>query len=101
MNHCYKLVFNRSLNLWQAVSELARSRGKSARATVRSVMIIVTLTGAAAVQAQSVTTSESETLGLRYGYVLQGASYFLFAQPRACRVVCLAHPFSCRRASQE
>jgi hypothetical protein len=31
MNHHYKVVFNRSLNLWQAVSELARSRGKASR----------------------------------------------------------------------
>jgi hypothetical protein len=29
MNHFYKVVFNDSLGVWQTVSELARSRGKS------------------------------------------------------------------------
>ncbi|MDR0780937.1 MAG: ESPR domain-containing protein, partial [Pseudomonadales bacterium] len=31
MNHVYKVVFNRSLGLWQAVSELARGHSKSGR----------------------------------------------------------------------
>jgi len=29
MNHVYKTIFNRSLGLWQVVSELAKSRGKT------------------------------------------------------------------------
>ncbi|MDR2240832.1 MAG: ESPR domain-containing protein, partial [Zoogloeaceae bacterium] len=29
MNHCYKVIFNRSLGVWQAVTELAKSHGKS------------------------------------------------------------------------
>jgi hypothetical protein len=35
MNHQYKVVFNRSLGLWQAVSELAKARGKSKSSSVR------------------------------------------------------------------
>lgn len=30
MNHCYRLVFNKSTHVWQAVSEMAKSHSKSA-----------------------------------------------------------------------
>ncbi|MDR2195565.1 MAG: ESPR domain-containing protein, partial [Gallionellaceae bacterium] len=34
MNQTYKVVFNHSLGIWQAVSELAKSHGKSKSVTL-------------------------------------------------------------------
>jgi hypothetical protein len=31
MNHAYRVIFNRALNVWQAVSELAKSQGKAGK----------------------------------------------------------------------
>ncbi|MDR2214651.1 MAG: ESPR domain-containing protein, partial [Nevskiaceae bacterium] len=48
MNHVYKLVFNQSLHVWQAVSELTRSRRKGGRsARVQGVVRAASLSGAA------------------------------------------------------
>ncbi|CAL60796.1 conserved hypothetical protein; putative Outer membrane autotransporter barrel domain [Herminiimonas arsenicoxydans] len=40
MNHSYRLIFNRSLQVWQAVSELARSAGKGGGALKKSALVL-------------------------------------------------------------
>ncbi|MDR2195851.1 MAG: hypothetical protein LBE50_04525, partial [Gallionellaceae bacterium] len=51
MNRQYKTIFNRSLGVWQAVSELARGQGKSSR--LLSVSALVGALALAAVPAQA------------------------------------------------
>ncbi|MDR2213076.1 MAG: autotransporter-associated beta strand repeat-containing protein, partial [Pseudomonadales bacterium] len=62
MNHVYKTLFNRALGVWQSVSELAKSRGKSgggSRVLPRKAALatlVTALTLATPAWAQSVTT---------------------------------------------
>ena len=39
MNHCYRLVFNKATQAWQAVSELAKSHSKSSAKTVLPIIL--------------------------------------------------------------
>ncbi|MEN9725839.1 MAG: hypothetical protein RL434_205, partial [Pseudomonadota bacterium] len=56
MNKTYRLVFNRALGLWQAVTELARSRSKSASGKSR----VVRAAGLAAGLGLSLGTAQAE-----------------------------------------
>ena len=56
MNKSYRLVFNRALGLWQAVTELARARGKSASGKSRVVQAV----GLAAGLGMSLGTAHAE-----------------------------------------
>ena len=38
MNYCYRLVFNKTTQIWQAVSELAKSHNKSSANTVLPII---------------------------------------------------------------
>ena len=41
MNHCYRLVFNKSTQVWQAVSEIAKSHSKSAAVVLLPLLSLV------------------------------------------------------------
>jgi hypothetical protein len=72
MNHCYKIIFNLGLGLWQAVSELAQSRGKSGRgsriralpcaASALACLAILKSADSAQAQLQNTTTGELDNL---------------------------------------
>ena len=43
MNHCYRLVFNKTTQVWQAVSELAKSHSKSSAKTLFPIILTLGL----------------------------------------------------------
>ena len=81
MNHIYRVVFNRSLGVYQCVSELAKSSGKSSgRAATRNNCAGVVLSalsmamlGMTAVGAQAVTYSNTQTI-VADPYIIDGAT---------------------------
>ena len=57
MNHSYRLIFNHSLQVWQAVSELARSAGKGSDTLKKPALALTLGLAAGGVLAQSVTAT--------------------------------------------
>ncbi|MDR1994305.1 ESPR domain-containing protein [Azonexus sp.] len=55
MNRSYKTIYNRSLGVWQAVSEIARAHGKAGRSTATLIGLVAGLTLAVSAQAGNVT----------------------------------------------
>lgn len=73
MNHVYRVVFNKALGVYQCVSELAKSNGKSSNRTTvghRSGVVLsalsVAMLGMSAISAQAMIYSTSATLDNHY-----------------------------------
>ncbi|WP_084084388.1 autotransporter domain-containing protein [Cupriavidus sp. USMAA2-4] len=45
MNHTYRIIFNRSIGIWQAVSEVAKGHSKNGRSQCRSLALAIAVGG--------------------------------------------------------
>ncbi|HMV63394.1 MAG TPA: filamentous hemagglutinin N-terminal domain-containing protein, partial [Rhodocyclaceae bacterium] len=63
MNHIYRVVWNRALNIWQVVAECARSAGKTRHARVGSVAVLASLGAGLAAAAGPLPTGGSIAAG--------------------------------------
>jgi autotransporter-associated beta strand protein len=62
VNCCYKIIFNRHLGVWQAVSELARSRG--GKTSAKLALVLALSQYGAAIAATTYTISDSSGVAL-------------------------------------
>lgn len=72
MNQVYRVVFNRSLGVWQCVSELAKTSGKSSGKTAKPLVVAMAVASAMGNQgalATDYTDGQLHDMGSAYGVV--------------------------------